>query len=96
MATRPDVVGIALARDLESLQDKMAPFPQAQAEAVVAGALGKPLKDAYAVVRPGGGGGLDRAGASRRGRHAGGPQAGRGEGAAAGRRAALQASISTR
>ena len=33
LATRPDVVGAALARDLESLQDKMAPFPQAEAEA---------------------------------------------------------------
>ena len=29
LATRPDVVGAALARDLETLQDKMAPFPQA-------------------------------------------------------------------
>jgi ubiquinone biosynthesis protein len=28
LATRPDVVGAAIARDLESLQDKMAPFPQ--------------------------------------------------------------------
>ena len=28
LATRPDVVGTAIARDLESLQDKMAPFPQ--------------------------------------------------------------------
>src|SRR6476659_2626494 len=28
LATRPDVVGVTLARDLESLQDKMAPFPQ--------------------------------------------------------------------
>jgi ubiquinone biosynthesis protein len=28
LATRPDVVGMALSRDLESLQDKMAPFPQ--------------------------------------------------------------------
>ena len=33
LATRPDVVGVALARDLETLQDKMAPFPQAEAEA---------------------------------------------------------------
>src|SRR5205807_5507280 len=39
LATRPDVVGIALARDLESLQDKMAPFPQVEAEAAVAAAL---------------------------------------------------------
>ena len=30
LATRPDVVGPALARDLESLQDRMAPFAQAK------------------------------------------------------------------
>lgn len=43
LATRPDLVGMALARDLESLQDRMPPFPQAEAEARVAAALGKPL-----------------------------------------------------
>src|SRR5262249_16858159 len=32
LATRPDVVGKTIARDLESLQDRMAPFPQAEAE----------------------------------------------------------------
>ena len=52
MATRPDVVGMALARDLESLQDKMPPFPQAEAEAIVAAALGRPLKDAFASFGP--------------------------------------------
>jgi ubiquinone biosynthesis protein len=52
LATRPDVVGVILARDLESLQDKMPPFPQAQAETVVSEALGKPLRDAYAVFGP--------------------------------------------
>jgi ubiquinone biosynthesis protein len=46
-ATRPDVVGMALARDLESLQDRMSPFPQKQAEAVVVAALGKPLSQVY-------------------------------------------------
>src|SRR5205085_1498131 len=35
LATRPDVVGVALARDLESLQDNMAPFPQAAAVKVL-------------------------------------------------------------
>jgi ubiquinone biosynthesis protein len=40
LATRPDVVGAALARDLETLQDKMAPFPQAEAEREVEAALG--------------------------------------------------------
>jgi ubiquinone biosynthesis protein len=52
LATRPDVVGMALARDLESLQDKMAPFPQSEAEAAVAGALGKPLHDLFASFGP--------------------------------------------
>ena len=46
-ATRPDVVGMALARDLESLQDRMSPFPQKEAEAVVVAALGKPLSQVY-------------------------------------------------
>ena len=36
LATRPDIVGMAAARDLEHLQDRMAPFPQPQAERVVA------------------------------------------------------------
>ncbi|HEY6831274.1 MAG TPA: 2-polyprenylphenol 6-hydroxylase [Pseudolabrys sp.] len=48
LATRPDVVGSAIARDLESLQDKMPPFSQTEAEATVVGALGKPIKAAYA------------------------------------------------
>jgi ubiquinone biosynthesis protein len=52
MATRPDVVGTAIATDLESLQDKMAPFPQAEAEAVVAAAFEKPLTDVYASFGP--------------------------------------------
>ncbi len=52
LATRPDVVGAALARDLESLQDKMAPFPQAEAEAQVAAALGKPLREIYVFFGP--------------------------------------------
>ena len=29
MATRPDVVGVKVARDLEALQDRMPPFPRA-------------------------------------------------------------------
>jgi ubiquinone biosynthesis protein len=52
LATRPDVVGMALARDLESLQDKMAPFPQGEAEPAVAGALGKPLREVFASFGP--------------------------------------------
>jgi ubiquinone biosynthesis protein len=52
MATRPDVVGTAIATDLESLQDKMAPFPQAEAEAVVTAAFDKPLTTVYASFGP--------------------------------------------
>ena len=52
LATRPDVVGTALARDLESLQDKMAPFPQAEAEQAVEKALGKPLSEQFVSFGP--------------------------------------------
>jgi ubiquinone biosynthesis protein len=52
LATRPDVVGPALARDLESLQDKMAPFPQDEAEAEVEAALGKPLQQSFGGFGP--------------------------------------------
>jgi ubiquinone biosynthesis protein len=52
LATRPDVVGLVLARDLESLQDKMPPFPQEDAEAEVAVALEKPLTDAFVRFGP--------------------------------------------
>lgn len=47
MATRPDIVGTGLARDLESLQDRMPPFPQAQAEAVIERAFGKKLNEIF-------------------------------------------------
>jgi ubiquinone biosynthesis protein len=52
LATRPDVVGVAIAHDLESLQDKMPPFPQAQAETTVAHAFGQPLKEIFANFGP--------------------------------------------
>ena len=52
LATRPDVVGVPSARDLESLQDKMAPFPQAEAEAIVAAALGKPVAQSFVSFGP--------------------------------------------
>jgi ubiquinone biosynthesis protein len=47
LATRPDVVGVVLARDLETLQDRMPPFPQAEAERTVEVALGKPLSELF-------------------------------------------------
>jgi len=52
LATRPDVVGATIAHDLESLQDKMAPFPQSEAEATIASAFGKPLSSVYASFGP--------------------------------------------
>ena len=52
LATRPDVVGVALARDLESLQDKMAPFPQAQAQRKIEAAFERPLAELFAVLGP--------------------------------------------
>lgn len=52
LATRPDVVGQAIANDLESLQDKMPPFPQAEAEAVIREALGKPVGELFTAFGP--------------------------------------------
>ena len=52
LATRPDVVGVAIARDLESLQDRMPAFPQAEAEAIVATSLERPLAQAFASFGP--------------------------------------------
>ncbi|HWF97294.1 MAG TPA: 2-polyprenylphenol 6-hydroxylase [Xanthobacteraceae bacterium] len=49
LATRPDVVGVVLARDLESLQDRMAPFPQAEAERIIEAAFERPLSDTFAL-----------------------------------------------
>jgi ubiquinone biosynthesis protein len=48
LATRPDVVGEVLAADLGRLQDKMPPFPQAQAEAAVAASFERPVAAVYA------------------------------------------------
>lgn len=48
LATRPDVVGAQISRDLETLQDKMPPFDQNVAEKIVADALGKPVSELFA------------------------------------------------
>jgi ubiquinone biosynthesis protein len=52
LATRPDIVGVAFSRELESLQDRMPPFPQSEAEAEVAVALGKPIGDIFVSFGP--------------------------------------------
>ena len=52
LATRPDVVGVIMARDLESLQDRLPPFSQAEAEAVIATSLERPVAQAFASLGP--------------------------------------------
>jgi ubiquinone biosynthesis protein len=52
LATRPDVVGFNMARDLESLQDRLPPFSQAEAEAAIATSLERPLKDVFVSFGP--------------------------------------------
>jgi len=52
LATRPDVVGVVLARDLESLQDRLPPFPQDEAESVIATSLERPIKQAFVSLGP--------------------------------------------
>jgi ubiquinone biosynthesis protein len=52
LATRPDVVGVNMARDLEALQDRLPPFSQAEAEAAIATSLERPLAQAFASFGP--------------------------------------------
>jgi ubiquinone biosynthesis protein len=52
LATRPDVVGASLALDLENLQDKMTPFPQAEAERVFESNIGKPVSEVFSAFGP--------------------------------------------
>ena len=47
LATRPDLVGARVAADLSLLQDRMPPFPRAEAERIVAAALGRPVADVF-------------------------------------------------
>ncbi len=48
LATRPDVVGQEIARDLELLQDRMQPFPTALAKDAIVASLGRPVDALYA------------------------------------------------
>ena len=52
LATRPDVVGVVMARDLEALQDRLPPFAQSDAEAVIAGSLERPIREAFVSLGP--------------------------------------------
>jgi ubiquinone biosynthesis protein len=52
LATRPDVVGAAMARDLEALQDRLPPFSQVEAEAVITQSLERPVAQVFASLGP--------------------------------------------
>ncbi len=52
LATRADVIGPELARDLSSLQDRMAPFSQAEARAAIEAALGGRVEDHFVEFGP--------------------------------------------
>jgi len=52
LATRPDIVGFPAARDLEALQDRMAPFPQEEAVRVLTEALGRPIEEVFTEFGP--------------------------------------------
>jgi ubiquinone biosynthesis protein len=52
LATRPDVVGVAMARDLESLQDRLPPFSMTEAETVVALSLERPMDQLFVSFSP--------------------------------------------
>jgi ubiquinone biosynthesis protein len=52
LATRPDIVGMHAARDLETLQDRVPPFPQETAIRVVEAALGKPVAHLFVSFSP--------------------------------------------
>jgi ubiquinone biosynthesis protein len=52
LATRPDIVGASVAAALEHLQDRLPPFADAQARAVVAQSLGRPLASLFSEFGP--------------------------------------------
>ena len=47
LATRPDVVGDNISRDLQLLQDRMAPFPTSIARTTIEASLGRSIEDMF-------------------------------------------------
>ena len=47
IATRPDLIGEDVARDLSGLQDKLPPFPGARAREIIEEELGRPIGEIY-------------------------------------------------
>ncbi len=52
LATRPDVVGNAIADDLANLQDRIAPFPVEDAKRMIEGSLGRTVDALFADFGP--------------------------------------------
>ena len=52
LATRPDIMGPEIARGLETLQDRLPPFADAQARLIVEAELARPLDTIFAVFGP--------------------------------------------
>lgn len=50
LATRPDVIGSDLARDLTRLQDKLPPFPMAEARKIIEDELGRPIDAIFSAL----------------------------------------------
>ncbi|HKD22172.1 MAG TPA: 2-polyprenylphenol 6-hydroxylase [Rhizomicrobium sp.] len=48
LATRPDIIGAEIASELESLQDRLPPFPSAVARSEIAKAFGRPVEELFA------------------------------------------------
>jgi ubiquinone biosynthesis protein len=48
LATRPDVIGAAIAEDLSRLQDRLPPFPVIEARQAIEDALGRPMGELFA------------------------------------------------
>lgn len=52
LSTRADLVGDAVAADLSMLQDRIAPFPFAEVERIVAAEFERPISELYAAFDP--------------------------------------------
>jgi len=52
LATRPDILGPEVARGLETLQDRLPPFPEAEARRIVESELSRPLDKIFASFGP--------------------------------------------
>ena len=52
LAARPDLIGTRLADELKDLQDRMPPFPLAEARAAIEATLSKPCDEVFAELGP--------------------------------------------